>query len=172
VLQEQRFSFTFGTVEARIRFHSYHGAHGAVWLQASEDYIPGQAEIDIAEYYGVHWPGRPEGIPLHHSVHWRKPGALPGEESQAGFTSSSLNFGRWDRWHDYKLHWYPSGYVFYVDGTKVGELVSGLSDRPKFLVLSLLTSAYEEHALEVGHKYGHTLPVMCVKWIRVWDDYR
>lgn len=165
VNEEQRFAFTYGVAEARIRFHSYHGSHAAFWLQTTEGYVDGQAEIDVAEYFGAHDPTRTRGTTLFDNVYWHQPGEDDRTIERARLEVSSLDHNRWDTWHVYRVRWTPSRYVFEVDGRQVGTIREGLSGRPKFLVLSMLTSDYEEADMH----HGHPLPAMAVDYVRVWN---
>ena len=81
---------------------------------------------------------------------------------------NSKDFGAsWhEEYHDYSVLWTPDRYEFSIDGRHTGTITKGLSDTPKYIVLSMLARDWEsewlkEHSLE---KY-----VMHVKWLKVWQ---
>jgi beta-glucanase (GH16 family) len=151
---DDTFEFTYGIAEARMRFKSPRGAHSAFWLQTTEDYIPGQAEIDVIEHFGR------KG--LWHCVYWREPGQFAGE-----FTSwKQMASGDYDAysWHTYGVIWEPDSYTFTIDGNAVAKTTKGLSDRPKMLILSILVSDWEEPDLQMDNLKQYKTEV---EWVRV-----
>lgn len=145
--------FTYGYVEVRAKFPALRGAHSAAWLQTTEDYIPGQAEIDYAENYG-----RPT---VWHNVYWRAEGMLAGEFLDAQRTTRVPAA----RWHTYGVDWRPDSYVFFIDGDRVARITGGLSARPKFLVLSIKQSAWEFDQFQPDRLREYRARFA---WLRVW----
>jgi hypothetical protein len=156
------FTFTYGWAAARVKFHRWSGAHGAFWLQSPGGYVAGNAEVDIAEWFGVDSPSDPD---MCHNLYWSKDNDGDPEESWKRQTSVRAESNWWDEFHVYSVNWRANRYEFYIDGDKVFTAREGLSDSPKFLVLSLSASDYE-----VDQMHRDALPyVMQVDWVRVWD---
>jgi beta-glucanase (GH16 family) len=162
---EGKFEFTYGRVSARIKMHGYHGAHSGFWIQSVDPYAPGRPEIDIVECFGAHNPNRKDGVFVFHTVYYRDTPEGPVLSDQ--IKVNSKDFGSWhEEYHDYTVDWTPTGYHFHIDGVHTGTITKGLSDTPKYVVLSMLARDWEnqnlkEHSLE---KY-----VMKVKWLKVWQ---
>lgn len=150
----------FGYFEANVKFPGEPGVLSGWWLQTTEDYIPGQSEIDVVENGGTRT--------VHHTIWYRELGMLadqfveppPHIASDLGSRDAQAVF------HRYGVLWDATGYTFYIDDVKVGRLTEGLSDRPKFLVLSIKIPNYLldnfDPALLDAYK-------MRVKWVRVWQ---
>jgi len=157
------FEFTYCWVAARIKFQPYHGSHGCVWLAPTTGYEVGQSEVDIAECFGAHDPTRKSGVSIKHSVYWREPDQGYEEFSGArGITPMDASYFR--KYHTYKVRWSAIGYEFYVDGNLSYSTIAGRSEKPKYLVLSNLTKAFEVQNMH------HPIDTykMHVKWIKVW----
>lgn len=69
-------------------------------------------------------------------------------------------------WHTYGLDWRPDRYDFYVDGQLVATTTEGLSDRPKFLVLSILAKDFEIGLLDQARLREYKARF---KYVRVWQ---
>jgi beta-glucanase (GH16 family) len=163
---QRNFEFIYGKATARMRVHPYHGAHACFWLAPTTDYVAGQAEIDINEYFGAHNPDRKSGVNIWHNVYWGTEGGKPG----AAFSNarvSTLGHSWQKTYHDYTVVWTPDAYTFYVDDVKTGVIREGLSDAPKYLVLSMLVRDWELDEIE-----HHPLDSFRskVKWVKVWQD--
>lgn len=147
------FTFTYGLAEARMKFMSPLGAHSAFWLQTTEDYIPGQAEIDVVEHFGRK--------NLWHNVYWRESGQGAGEFSSAKFCTQGVDP---TSWHVYGCEWSADGYRFFVDGQETSFTQEGLSDRPKMLVLSILSNDWERPDLQLDALWRYRT---MVDWVKV-----
>lgn len=147
------FTFTYGLAEARMKFMSPLGAHSAFWLQTTEDYIPGQAEIDVVEHFGRR--------SLWHNVYWRDSGQGFGEFSEAKMKTKVVDP---TGWHIYGVDWREDGYRFLIDGQEVAKTAEGLSDRPKMLVLSILSNDWERGDLQEDALWRYRT---LVDWVRV-----
>lgn len=147
------FTFTYGLAEARMKFMSPQGAHSSFWLQTTEDYIPGQAEVDVVEHFGKN--------SLWHNVYWRELGQNAGE-----FTSAKIKTKVVDptSWHTYGVNWSPTQYDFMIDGAVVASTQEGLSDRPKMLVLSILIADWERENLQTDALWRYRTQV---DWVKV-----
>src|SRR5205085_647516 len=102
---QDRFTFTYGKVEARIRLPHGQGIWPAFWMLAADRSVrwPNSGEIDIMENIG-----REPGI-VHATVHG------PGYSGDKGITSRHpLN--KPDDFHVYAAIWRPDSIEFQVDG--------------------------------------------------------
>ncbi len=159
-------SFQCGYFEARIRFQSLQGHHGAFWLQSPlyGKFLdnPGRsgAEIDIAEFFGS---GRlQEDTKLN--VYWNGYGSEQQTRTQDIYYRQQHGVELSNDFHLFALLWTPEGYTFYIDGGETWRLDEGISDTPEYIVLSLLTSSWENQYLD-----GRQLPnEMLVDYVRVY----
>ena len=121
-----KWSFTYGTVEARIRMPSGAGLWPGVWLlPTSRQSLP---EIDIFEAIGSE--------PASMSVHLHPAG--PGEDVEG--SDYTLPGGKTfaDGWHDLRLDWKPGRLTESVDGTEVWRLEGAAVPRePMYLIANL-----------------------------------
>jgi hypothetical protein len=161
---------TYGVVAARVRFAQSPGQHGALWLQPSVP-IPGAtnaaeggAEIDVIEWFGA---GLPSGG-LSGSVYYPTPS---GQAKAGGWIADPSSYlsgasdSWWSKYHVFSVEWSPGGYVFRVDGRETWRTSAGVSERPEYLILSLLSSDYELPNLS-GES---NLPQhMYVDWVQFW----
>ncbi|HEX5905844.1 MAG TPA: glycoside hydrolase family 16 protein [Propionibacteriaceae bacterium] len=122
---EAKVSWTYGTVEARLRVPEGRGLWAALWmLPASGESRP---EIDIMEVIGqnpgenimhLHPADRSEDSP---SSRYR----LPGKSLAEG-------------WHTIRLDWEPRRLTFFVDGKDVWRVTGDqVPDEPMYLVINL-----------------------------------
>jgi beta-glucanase (GH16 family) len=161
---------TYGVAAARVRFEQPPGQHGAFWLQPSVP-VPGAtsateggAEIDVIEWFGA---GLPSGG-LSTSVYYP---TGSGQAKAGGWIAdpSSYLTGKSDSWwssyHVFSVEWTPEAYVFRIDGRETWRTSAGVSARPEYLILSLLSSDYELPTL--GGE--DLLPQhMYVDWVQFW----
>ncbi len=161
---------TYGVVAARIRFQQPPGQHGAFWLQPSVP-VPGAtsaadggAEIDVVEWFGA---GLPSGG-LSASVYYP---TSSGQAKAGGWIANlgsylgGKNDSWWSRYHVFSVEWSPSGYVFRVDGRETWRTSLGVSERPEYLILSLLSSDYELPGLGGEDRLPQH---MYVDWVQFW----
>lgn len=175
---QDRFQMTNGGwASARMRMQPYTGAHTGFWLQTAEDYIVGQSEVDVVEYFGADNPARKSGINVHHTIWWNDPlpdGRQNLVSSEPDLYANSVSWGkRWDtEYHVYTVHWTPGFYDFWIDGRRVGRIVQGLSTGPKFPVLSILVRNWEHDALLANLKADGTRLATYnagVEWVAAWQ---
>lgn len=176
------FSFTYGYAAARMRMHSFPGAHAAFWLLPTKtvpddmpewhdvSFTEGDpsrgAEIDVAEYWAQPRPGDEEPD-IGSFVHWYGPGhsyqSLGGMKPEADLLRPEGN--TWDDdFHVFAVRWSPEAYEFMVDGQVYYRETGAISHAPQYLVLSMLSSNYE---------IGRATPDLFsdaaeVDWVRVW----
>lgn len=132
-VQMKSFSFTYGTVEARIKFSGGRGSWPAFWMLGancqSPQWLPdpsscqwpstGSDEIDIAEILD-----QGHGT-VTQSVHSN--GSNPGCSASASDVSAN--------WHTYTLVWSPGRLVFKIDGTTTCTLTTAVPSTPMFVIL-------------------------------------
>ncbi len=165
-----RQDLTYGVVAARVRFQQPPGQHGAFWLQPSVP-VPGAtsaaeggAEIDVIEWFGN---GLPSGG-LSGSVYYP---TSSGQVKAGGWITdpSSYLSGKSDSWwtsyHVFSAEWSPAGYVFRIDGRETWRTSAGVSQRPEYLILSLLSSDYELPTLGGEDRLPQH---MYVDWVQFW----
>jgi len=161
---------TYGVVAARVRFQEPPGQHGAFWLQPSVP-VPGAtsaaaggAEIDVIEWFGA---GLPSGG-LSASVYYPTTGGQAkagGWIANPGSYLSGTGDSWWSRYHVFSAEWSPSGYVFRIDGRETWRTSLGVSERPQYLILSLLSSDYELPGLGGEDRLPQH---MYVDWVQFW----
>jgi beta-glucanase (GH16 family) len=168
---QDKFSFTYGVSAARIKFEMRRGQHGGFWMQPQSTTaaygLPWRtgAEIDVAEFFGKGYPG---GGMAHFLYSYPRHGAtnkygkvFPGAAKALRGKTDSW----WSRYHVFSVDWTSTGYVFRIDGTITWRSSRAVSQRPQFLILSLLSSDWELPQLKTS-----TLPSdMKVDWVRAWQ---
>ena len=170
---QQTFRQRYGYFEARIKFQKSQGHHGGFWLQSpTYGQIIGNpaasgTEIDIAEFFGS---GRADkGL---FSTVWWNPYSRPSSIRVTPDLSKTVlrPVSRKhvpelsNAYHVYGLLWTPSACVFYVDGIETGRITTAVSQVPEYIVLSLLSSAWERPRLPLMN-----LPEsMTVDYVRVY----
>lgn len=171
VSTQNSFAFTYGYAAARVRFAQGQGQHGAFWLQPQTRAAQsGPAaltgtEIDVAEFFGrgyrnggianyVYSVPRPDQTLKHGALRASALHALRGRSDTW-----------WSRYHVFSVLWTPRGHVFRIDGVETSRIMTAVSRRPQYLLLSLLSSDWELPMLNT-----RTLPTsMKVDWVRVWQ---
>lgn len=171
--------FTFGYVEARIRFVNRPGQWSAFWLLSDQNraYTPPNpaagVEIDIIEHRAVEANNAADVSNGHSSaVHWN--GYAAAETKSIGSGVRTLPAGKsFSDWHTVSLLWTPTKYQFYLDGTQFWETTEGISQSDEYI---LLTSEIKDKAWAgdippdgYGPRGASTNPVMQVDWVRVWQ---
>lgn len=149
----------YGYYEAKVEFPSIPGVLCGWWLAPTEDYIVGQSEIDIVEN-GL-------GGRVNSTIWYRIEGMGAGEfvEPPPRITTDLGPASTLAAKRRYGVLWTPLGYTFYIDGVPTGTLTEGLSDRPKFSVLSVKIPKYlqDDFLPERIRDYK-----MRIYWIRAW----
>lgn len=136
------FTFTYGTITARI-WTSGAGAISnwpAFWADGTGTW-PTTGENDVFE--GLN--GKP-------CFHFHSPSGGPGGCAPSNGSG----------WHTYAATWAPGTVTYRYDGAQVGQITSGITGAPMYLILNLGIS-------EPGH-FGGPLEVpatMLVDWVRV-----
>ena len=168
---EDRYSFTYGYAAARIKFQPRRGQHGAFWLMP-QDPLAAEgsaaqtgAEIDVVEWFGNGVRGGGLASFIHY---WPEDGATGVTAKKVGGyikQPERLGSGWSDRYHVFSVEWTPERYVFRIDGRESYRTTQGVSGRPEYLILSMLSSDYE-----LQHIDDDQLPqTMSVDWVRTWE---
>ena len=139
-----KFSFTYGFIQARLWLPGVPGNTGDVanWpgLWTDGKNWPEDGEIDIAEGLGpvcahFHGPDNPRGV-------------------KVGCPDANYANG----WHTFAANWKPGSITYYYDGVDIGNVTSGVTSAPMFIVLQNAAG-------------GHisTPATMKVDYVRVWQ---
>jgi beta-glucanase (GH16 family) len=143
-----RFSQTYGAFEAKIDLPATPGGAVADWPAFWLDgmgHWPVTGEIDIVE-----------GLMGHacYHFHYEQNGAPTGP---GGCTSTGPG------WHTYGAVWTPSSITYYYDGVKVGEITSGVTHSPMYLILNFTDN--QQGAV------ARVIPAtMKVAYVRAWSS--
>jgi beta-glucanase (GH16 family) len=137
-----KFAFTYGVIEARIYLPGLGGIIAnwpAFWANGTGT-SPTTGELDVME-------GRRGAA----SYHFHSPSGGLG-----GYASGNFN-----GWHTYAADWQPGVVTYYYDGKKVGQITSGITANPMYLIVNYA----------VDHTHGGpilTPATMQVDYVRVW----
>lgn len=144
VTTTNKFSFTYGFIEARVWLPGTTAITDwpAVWAVGQTVPWPEGGEIDIVE--GL------DGIPCWH---FHDPSGGPGGCPAGAFAAG---------WHTFGADWEPGTVTWYYDGTDVGTVTSGVTGTPMFLLMNLA----------VDQTYGGPIQApatMRIDYVRVWQ---
>jgi beta-glucanase (GH16 family) len=168
---QQSFQFTYGYVEARIKVHPYPGAHCSLWLQGDGGYLPGNTEIDVMEFFGAKNPARRIGTDVHQNLYMGIDGKATNvfhdSVNDVAWWGPNYPTKRWsNQWVRYGCLWEESGYKFYINDHLVHETNDGLTAKPKFVVLSMISRDYEVVKLNSATLSEQR---MLTDWVKVWQ---
>lgn len=174
------YSFQYGVAAARIKFQTAaEGQHAAFWLQPASHSGEGTgpthqgAEIDVVEFTGLKPTGRPglgRGVwyPTGKGDEEVHVGGLLTQEEAEAFRADKDD--KWhNRYHVFSVEWTPNEYVYRIDGKEFFRTDVGISHRPQYPILSLLSSDYAlaragaEGEKQLGSQH------IDVDWVRVWQ---
>jgi beta-glucanase (GH16 family) len=151
-VDEPGFAFTYGRVEARVRFPDGEGTWPAVWLlSADRTSLP---EIDIMEWYGA----RETVITSH--VHQR----VDGEAERERVDTIEPDIA--GEWHEVGVEWSPDLVEFFFDGRSIGSVDDPdlVPSTPMYLIANLALGG------PAGEVDTDALPqTFAIDWIRVWQ---
>ncbi|MEK7571981.1 MAG: glycoside hydrolase family 16 protein [Patescibacteria group bacterium] len=134
--------FTHGYYEARIFLPAAENqvANWPAWWMTGQNW-PTDGEIDILE-----------GLGGKASWHFHSSQGAPGGDAPGDYTG----------WHTFAADWKADSIVYYYDGEKVGEVASGVTSSPLYLILGN----------QIGSWGGPLLvpSTMQVDYVRVWEQ--
>src|SRR5262245_17842465 len=143
VQSNDHFQQTYGYFEARIFLPGSNGQiynWPAFWLDGQN--WPADGELDVME-----------GLSGKAGYHFHSPSGGPGSTVSGDYTG----------WHTYGALWEPGSVTYYYDGVEVGEITSGITDSPMFMILNN----------GVSDSIGGPTSVpanMLVDWVHVYSD--
>jgi len=143
VTTRRSFTFTYGVVQARI-------------------YLPGSGRTIYnwpafwADGTGI-WPRTGEndvmeGLAGSAAFHFLSGSGSPGGAAPGRFTG----------WHTYAADWQPGMVTYYYDGARVGQITTGITASPMFIILDYAVSRTMGGPTRVGS-------TMKVDYVRVWQ---
>jgi beta-glucanase (GH16 family) len=137
------FSFTYGYFEARIWTPG--GSSISDWpaFWADGQNWPQDGEIDVME-----------GLGGSACWHFHYSDGDPGGCAAVHDPGSS--------WHTYGADWEPGSVVYYYDGIRVGQITTGVTSSPMYLILNLGVSSSMSPPIVVP-------AIMRVDYVRVWS---
>ena len=157
-------AWKYGLFEARIKFETHAGHHGAFWLQSmdygkvTDDFTASGTEIDIIEFFG--------NGSLSQNLHWN---AYRSKDKKAVGSGNLTNHPVIEtvstEFHVYSMLWTPEEYIFYIDGEETWRTKEAVSHHDEYIILSLLTSKWEAGKIK-PEKFPDT---MLVDWVRVFQ---
>ncbi|WP_405364968.1 family 16 glycosylhydrolase [Kitasatospora sp. NBC_00039] len=132
--------FTYGAFESRIYLPAA-GSQVANWPAFWTDgqNWPADGELDVME-----------GLSGQACYHFHSPSGGPG-----GCAS-----GNYSGWHTFGADWQPGSVTYYYDGVKVGQITSGITSSPMYLILNNAVYASGPTATPAD---------MQVDYVRVWQ---
>ncbi|MET8095571.1 glycoside hydrolase family 16 protein [Streptomyces sp. NPDC005236] len=135
--------FTYGAFEARIYAPSS-GSQMANWpsFWADGQNWPTDGEMDVLE-----------GLGGSACYHFHSTAGGPG-----GCASGNYSGG----WHTFGAEWKQGSVTYYYDGKQVGQITSGITSAPMYLILN--------NAINPSHSGTNVAPAdMAVDYVRVWQ---
>ncbi|MFJ1974133.1 family 16 glycosylhydrolase [Streptomyces sp. NPDC087903] len=135
--------FTYGAFEARIYTPSS-GTQMANWpsFWADGQNWPTDGEMDVLE-----------GLGGSACYHFHSTAGGPG-----GCASGTYSGG----WHTFGAEWKQGSVTYYYDGKQVGQITSGITSAPMYLILN--------NAINPSHSGTNVVPAdMMVDYVRVWQ---
>jgi beta-glucanase (GH16 family) len=161
----ERFTFRYGTIEARIKVPAGRGLWPAFWLLGSDlPHVgwPASGELDVMEVIGS------ETSTLHGTIH----GPADGNQRYAlGPTTAAAE--PLDRgFHVYGVLWLPDAIQFELDGRPYGSVIRAdlpadrrwVFDHPYFLLLNLAVGGEWPGSPDRTTRFPAT---MLVDWVRL-----
>ncbi len=136
-----KFTFTYGVVEARIYLPGTNGQIDdwpAFWADGTGAW-PMTGELDVME-----------GLGGSAAYHFHSPAGGPGASVSGNFTG----------WHTYAADWQPGVVTYYYDGKQVGQITTGITSSPMYLILNEAVGGAGSPIV--------TPATMRVDYVRVW----
>lgn len=92
-----------------------------------------------------------EGLGGQACYHYHSPSGGPG----------GCATGNYSGWHTYGAEWKPGSVTYFYDGKQVGQITTGISSSPQYLILN--------NAVWSGGGPSATPADMQVDYVRVWQ---
>jgi len=157
----ERYEFTYGYVEARMKNPKQEGHWPGVWLFHGRVNRVGNQGRDGTEVDIVECPWRKEDR-ASHALHWDGYGDDHRSEGHK-VNVPGINEG----WHTYAVEWSPEGYIFFVDGKETWRTAAGgVCENPLYIILSLEQGGWSGDPDKATDLPEHTL----IDYVRVWRD--
>lgn len=136
-----KFQFGYGALEARVYLPAAPDGTIANWPAFWSDgqSWPTDGENDVME-----------GLGGEACYHFHSPSGGPGSCASGNYTG----------WHTFGADWEPGSVTYYYDGVKVGQIASGITSAPQFLILNNAVG---------GSGTTVTPATMQVDYVRVWQ---
>jgi len=165
-------TFRYGYFEARVQFQQLQGHHGAFWMQSPtyNDYLNDPArsgvEIDIIEFFGN---GRMNVTDAKQSLFWNPYSSPERQERRNDLFYREVHGVELSAdFHTFGLLWTETGYRFYVDGVEIWQINEGVSQTEQYLLFSLISSQFEQTALQRQQENGESLADDIMRVDEIW----
>jgi beta-glucanase (GH16 family) len=160
-IQWASYNFLYGSIEARVKFAAFKGAHDSIWLlgaNCQSDQItnsgnncgwpqPGSDEIDIAEIMENHGYSV-----VNEQIH-----STLGNPGCAGFPGDVTQ-----DFHVYRLDWSASQVVWSIDGSVTCTVTQAVPQHPMFFMFNIAGD------VNSGNMTGSGLPASAyLDWVHV-----
>lgn len=166
LVTRDKFEFTYGVVEARIKVPAGKGLHPAFWTLGSNIYEvgwPASGEIDILEVIG-------DGSRYHAGVHGPTIDGGRWERSVDGTIGAGLSHG----FHDYALIKAPGSISVAIDRQIVGTVTTAdlqpheqwVFDAPAYLLLNVAVGGNWPGPVDYTTPFPAT---MAIDWVRFYQ---
>jgi beta-glucanase (GH16 family) len=137
-----KFNFTYGAMEARIYLPAGSDGKIANWpaFWADGQNWPTDGETDVME-----------GLTGDACYHFHSTAGGPGGCASGNYTG----------WHTYGADWEPGSVTYYYDGVKVGQITTGITSVPQYLILNNAVGGYGGAIMAPA--------TMKVDYVKVWQ---
>jgi beta-glucanase (GH16 family) len=153
VQSSQRFNFTYGYIEARVKVSACHGCWPAFWLleDSTDPFTASETEVDIFEFFSTKRLRQP-----YFNFHWNQFGA---EMQIRRYGKPKFDYTR--DFHVYGLHWQPGKMQVFVDGRPGPSMTGSLvTDVPMYPIFNL--------GIFRGGRPGKNAK-MAIDYVRAWQ---
>jgi beta-glucanase (GH16 family) len=152
----QRFAFTHGYIEARIRVSPFgRAAWPAFWLVGAEGSPswPAYGEMDIAEMYG---PNPTTAEPSYH-------------DTSGAHGNVLADVGPISDWHTYALNWTDSSLTWFYDGNPVSSIAVSNNIAHSIILNYAIGGDGPAYSGYSGSPSSSLPSTMSVDYVRIWQ---